>query len=235
MNVAAYRRSMGAGVAFVVLIVVGTLLGLSNMPNLSSDETAQTAAAKYQDFLSSSGHRTGLIIGAYLLIIAGIAFIWFTNGLRARLQAADPGDPIAGRFLSGLGAFGAAALAASGMASAVVAGAVSAGGEPVPTSGDAMRVVMDLSFPFVFVVFGLVSAAVVLTVSVSALRSGAFPGWVVHTGWLAALGSILAIVFVPMVLPLAWFLAVAIAGVISAGKPQAIASPVPAQTVGSAS
>lgn len=219
MNIAAYRRSMAAGIVFVILFVAGAITSLFNAPELKSSDTAQTAAAKYHDVLSSSGHRAGLVIGAYLLILAGIAFIWFVNGLRSRLEAAEPTDAIAPRVLSGLAVFGAGALAAGGMASAVVAGAVSADSEPVPASGDAMRIVMDMAFPFVFVVFGLVSAALILTLVVTALRNDTFPRWVVHTGWLGALGSVLGIMFTPMVLPMLWYLAVGIAGLAATAAP----------------
>ena len=197
---------MTAGIAFVILFVAGVLVFLGNTPSIKSKDTDAIASAKFVKQLSSSGHRAGLIISAYLLILAGIAFIWFTSGLRNRSAS-----PVGGRMVSALGVLGAGALAAAAMAVAVVAGAVSLGSEPVPQNGDAMRVVMDLAFPFLFVVFGLVSAALIGTIAVTGRTSG-LPSWLLNLAWVAVLGAVLGVIFIPIILPLLWFVLVAILG-----------------------
>jgi hypothetical protein len=126
----------------------------------------------------------------------------------------------------GLGVLGAAAMAAAAMAGASVAGSVSFGNEPVPLSGDAIRVVMGVFFPFLFVVFGLVSAALIATVAVVAVSTGILPRWVAYTGWLAVLGSLAGVVFLPFVLPLLWYLVVSIVGLTRASPaPVAMTAP----------
>lgn len=199
------RRSMAAGVVFVVLFVAGTLVSEGNAPTIGSNDSAAVAAGKYVAVLSSSGHRVGLLIGGYLLILAALAFIWFTAGLRARLA------PTLGHLVSGLGVLGAAAITTAAMTSAAIAGGVSFGGEPVPRDGETVRAVMDLTFPLLFVVFGLVSAALIAAVAISAKRAD-LPSWVLYSGWVAVIGCVFAVVFIPMVLPLLWYLAVAITG-----------------------
>ncbi len=205
MSAAQFRRSMAAGIAFVVLLVVGVLVSFGNSPNIKSKDSDATAAAKFVHTLSSSSHRTGILIGAYLVILAGLAFVWFTQGLRSRL------DTAAGRVVGALGVVGAAALTSAAMANAGEAGAISFGGDKVPQDGDTIQVVMNLFFPFVFVVFALASAAIIATVAVNARIAG-LPGWLGYTAWLAVVAGIVAVIFLPMVLVLLWYLAVAIAG-----------------------
>lgn len=208
MRLTAYRRSMVAGVVFVVLFVAGSVLSLANSPDPSSTHSPAAAAQKYVSYLSDSGHRAGLVIGAYLLIIAGLAFIWFTLGLRDRLGQ----HSMNGRLVASLGVFGAVALAAAGMCMAGTAGSVSLGGEPMLADGNAIRVVLDLVFPFVFVVFALAGAAVIGIVSTAALQGHGWPRWVGWFGAVAVLGSVLGVLLVPYVVPAAWFLVVAITG-----------------------
>lgn len=206
MNQSEMRRSMSAGIAFVVLFVAGVFVTDGNSPDIKDKDSAGVVAGKYVDTLSSSSHRTGLIIGAYLIVLAGIAFIWFTAGLRSRVSSTT-----ARRMVSGLGILGAAAMTAGAMASAVVPGSVSFGDEPLPQNGDTIRILMDLFFPFLFVVFGLASAALIAMIAVAG-RSSGLPSWIAYTGWLAVLGAILAVEFLPFALTLLWYLAVAIVG-----------------------
>jgi hypothetical protein len=160
-------------------------------------------------------------VSAYLLILAGLAFVWFTIGLRAWLA---PNLPL-GRLTSNLGVLGAGAMAAAAMSGAVVAGAVSLGEEPLPQNGDAIRVTMGLFYPFLFVVFGLISAALIATAVVAIRRSGILPRWVIYTGWIGVLGSLAGVLFFPMVLPLLWYLVVSIVGFTRGSPPAAVMSP----------
>ena len=216
------RRAMAAGIAFVVLFVAGVFLNFGDTPNIKSSDTNAAAAQKWVTELSGSGHRAGLIVSAYLLILAGLAFLWFTTGVRAWLAP----DLAIGRIISCLGVLGAAAMAAAGMGGASVAGSVSFGNEPVPQNGDAIRLVMETFYPFLFVVFGLVSAALIATVAVAVMRTGILPRWVAYTGWIAVLGSLAGVVFLPFVLPLLWYLVVSIVGLSRASPaPVAVTGP----------
>lgn len=211
MKPAELRRAMAAGIAFVVLFVVGIFITFGNSPNVKSSDTDAVAAGRYASKLSDSGARTGILVGAYLLVIAAIVFVWFTRALAELFES-----QFTGRIVGGLGVLGAAAVAAGAMASAVVAGMVSFGGEPVPKDGDTIRVPMEMAFPFLMVVFGLVSAAIAGTV---ALRATALPTWLRYAGVLAVLGGIFAVIFLPMALVMLWFLAVAIVGLVRPAAP----------------
>lgn len=223
MSIASKRASSAAGIVFVALFVIGTFMSLDtpDVSNLSSGVADQ----KTLHYLSTSSHRIEHVIGAYLLIVGGVLFVWFCLGLRARLEMAAPGNQTAGRLIALLAAVGAVLMTMAGMTSAVVAGAVSAGSEPLPANGSAARVVMDMTFPLLCVAFALMAAALIATVCVVGRGAGVLPSWLIYTGWLAVLGCIFGIIFLPMVLPMLWFLAVAIAGVASAGTASTGAAP----------
>lgn len=203
MTTAELRRAMSAGIAFVVLFVVGVFVSFGNSPDIKSDDNDAVTAAKYVAKLSDSGARAGILVGAYMLVVAALLFVWFSRALTQLVAS-----PAAGRLIGALGVLGAAAIAAGAMASAVMAGAVSFGTEPVPKDGDTIRVVMDLFFPFLFVVFALTSAAIAAVVAVRG-QPGLASG-LRYSAWLAVLGGIVAVIFLPMALVLLWYLAVAI-------------------------
>jgi hypothetical protein len=102
------------------------------------------------------------------------------------------------------------------MTSAGFAGAMSFGNEPVPQDGDTIRVVMDLTFPFILVVFALVSAALLAVFAADAYRSGR-RDWIARTAWLGVLGGIFGVFFLTLVLPVLWYLAVAVTGAMRPG------------------
>jgi hypothetical protein len=223
MTAAQQRRAMVAGMAFVVLFLAGVFVTFGNTPEIKSSDTAARASAKWVLEMSSSSHRVGLIIAAYLLIVGAIAFVWFCNGLRERLAA----SPAIGRLISGLSVLGAGAIGVAALiGGAGIAGAVEFGESPLPLNGEAIRITTELFFPFLFVVFGLVSAALIATATVSATRTAALPRWLIYGGWLGVLGSIFGVIFFPLALPLLWFLAVAIVGFARA-QPGADAEPAP--------
>jgi hypothetical protein len=74
-----------------------------------------------------------------------------------------------------------------------------------------------MSFPFLFVVFGLVSAAVIGAIAIGGSRAGVLPRWLAYTAILGVLGGVFGAIFLPMVLPLLWFLVLAIIGLRAAG------------------
>jgi hypothetical protein len=212
MTAAAYRRSMWAGILFVVLFVLGALMSMDS-PSFNSSDTATSEAQKWATYFAKSSHRTMHIVGAYLLIVGAIAFIWFCLGLRARLELAGVRETIPGRFVTALSVVAAGGMVASAMFTADIAGAVTFGQhEKAPVSGDAARWITDLTVPFLIVVFALASGAIIGAIVLATTRSAAFPRWVGYTGWLAGLGSITAVAFIPILLPLIWYLAVAVNG-----------------------
>lgn len=223
MNTARNRGAGAAGIVFVALFVVGTLFSLDGA-DLSDAASPGAADQQVLRYLSSSSNRVEHMIGAYLLILGAIAFLWFCQGLRAWLERAAPDDQTAGRLVTALSAVGAVMMVIAGMAAADVAGAVSAGGEPLPSSGGAARAIQDLTFPTLFVAFALVAAAVIATVAVAGRASEGLPRWLAVTAWVGVLGALGGIIFVPFVLPLLWFLAAGVT-LLARGARPALAQP----------
>jgi hypothetical protein len=212
---------MGAGVAFVVLFVASVLLMLGDIAEVKSSDSPARAGEKWLHELSSSGHRVGLLIGGYALIFAAIAFVWFCNGLRERLAL----SPSSGRLVTALSVLGAASITVAALLGAAFAGSVELGNVPLPANGETIWIVSELFFPFMFVVFSLVSAVVIGVITVSA--SDALPRWLRYAGWVGVLGSLAGVMVLPFVLALLWYLAVAIVG-LRARAAAAPPAPVPA-------
>lgn len=204
-----WRRAMGAGVIFVVLLVVGVMISLSNSPDIKKKDTQATAAAKYVTYLSDSGHRAGIIVGAYLIVLAALAYIWFAQALRTSVTSTS----FSGRAIAGLATFAGGGVAVGAVLYASPAGSYSFGDEPLP-AGDTARVVMDVFVPCLLLVFGLATALILAIMAVGLRRAGTFPSWVSYTAWLGVLGGIFAVEFLPILLPLLWFLVFAIVGLV---------------------
>lgn len=213
------RRAMIAGIVFVILFVVGALLMFTNTPETKSSETAAEQAQKWVTELSSSSNRTGLIVGGYLLIFAGLAYVWFTNGLRGWIGR----DDLTGRAIMSLGVLGAGAIFAAAMMGTAVAGAVAFGNEALPQNGDVIRIVMGLLFPFLFVVFAVVSAALIVVVALAGRAAGQLPSWLFYTAVLGVLGAVFSVIGPPVILMLLWLLALSIVGLVRARSPAAAA------------
>lgn len=207
MSVRAYRAAMLSGVAFALLLFFGTGQMFGPTPD-TSGKTADVVQQKWADFVADSGHRTGVIVGGFMMTLAAIALIWFASAIRERLA------PGAGPM------FGFAVLAATGVAlSAAGPLAVTAGhtfgNDPVPTDGNTVWLVFSVAFPALLVTFGLAIAAFIATILVTG--RGVLPMWLIIFGWLAVLGAIFAVEFIPAALVILWFLAFGIYGAVRPG------------------
>ena len=210
-SISEIRRSMAAGVAFAVLFVAGVLTTFGNTPNIKKHDSREVVARKYVDFLSSGGHRAGLLVGGWLLLLAAIALVWFTVGLGARLDS-----DFTGRAVAHLGVLGAASIGGAAILSTSVAGSRTFGNNKVLPDGQTIKVIMDPAFPLLFVDFGLVSAAIMVLVALTSRGMG-LPSWLWYGTWVAAVAGVVAVWFFPMVLVVLWYLIVAVMGAMAPG------------------
>lgn len=199
------RAGMAAGIAFPILMIVGTSLIFSHTPD-TEDTTASKLAQDWVDTMKNSSDRRAIIIGSFLLVFAAIALVWFASAARDRYAAAAGGPLVP---FAGLAAVGVATSMAGPLA---VAGGITFGGEPLPSDGTPIWYLTSLMYPMLLLVFGLAVAAFIATLLVTA--HGALPTWLVVFGWIAVLGGVLAVLFLPTLLTLLWFLAAGIHGVI---------------------
>src|SRR4051794_21401681 len=107
VSLRAYRAAMLAGVAFALLLFFGSGQMFGSTPD-TSNKTADVVSKLWATWLADSGHRTSVIIGAFLCMLAAIALVWFAAALRTRVA---PGStPL----------MGFAVLAAGGIAAGTV-------------------------------------------------------------------------------------------------------------------
>ena len=195
-----------AGLGFVLAFFAG--LVLTDVPD-ASNTTAEAIR-----FYAEDANRVKTILAAYLFGVAGICFVGFLVGLVGMLRAADARSPlpiaalVAGTVYLGLllaagGAFVApsATLALdpehSGKATADVANLA----RGLAILGDWLLL---MSGPFA-------AAALVASVSIAALRTGALRPWLAWGGLGIALTLLAGVLFFPLFVFLLWVLAVSVA------------------------
>lgn len=182
------------GIAFVVLFVAGFMT--------FSTPTSNKDTVKWARWWTDSGHRVGAVIGAYLMVLGVLAFVWFMWALRRRLD--DDGGPMV--VFGGL--FVAMALV-SALIRASIPGAKLFGNTPVP-SGDFARQFDQIGFALLLVAGALSAGAFTAFVSYAARRRAILPGWLTMAGYVVAALQVIAGFFFPFVLFILWVLVTAI-------------------------
>jgi hypothetical protein len=193
-----------AGIAFVVLFVAGVSLSVGNIP--SADDSAQKIANFYND----KGNRAQVIIGAYLLWLAGVFFIWFLASLRTRLLAVEgaPGRLTSIVFGSGLVFVAMLMVAAACFAS--IAGDITFGDEKF-VSVDGARFIPELGYPILLIGGAFAAIAMIDMASILIVRTGVLPRWIGWFGFFAAVALLFAVIFIPILALLLWVLFVSVA------------------------
>jgi hypothetical protein len=184
-----------AGIVFVVLFVAGT--SLNNLP--STDEHTTTIANYYND----KSNRAQIIIGSYLLVLAGVFFFWFLASLRVKLLAAEgaPGRLTSIVFGGGL-VFVALLMAAAGSLMTVAAD-ITFGGDQF-LDADSARFLPQLAYPLLLIGGMFAAIAMIDAASVLIVRTGVLPRWIGWFGFVAAIVLLFAALFLPVVALLLW-------------------------------
>ena len=190
------RLGTWMGIVFVVLFVAGFVV----FPTPDSGKAKDTI--KWQRWWLDSGHRTGAVIGAYLMVLGLLAFIWFLSSLRDRLGARG------GLAVTFGSVFVAIGLVSTLMRAAVPGGRVF-GDIPVP-AGDFARQFDNLGFGLLLVAGALAAGAFVIATSYLARQGGLLPGWLTIAGFVVGVVQLAAAFFFPLVLFVLWVLVLAI-------------------------
>jgi hypothetical protein len=163
-----------SGTAFAVLLVLGWFLSGGDAPDYTAANDDWTTWA--EDNQSKSG------IGALLILLGGVAFLYFAGTIRNVLERAETTARGSGALANV--AFGGAlvGIAGIGMALVTVASATSEGSDADPT---AIRAVASASAgPYLVAAMGF--ATLLGAAGLSTLRSGVFSRW---TGVVALVGA----------------------------------------------
>ena len=188
-----------SGVAYVVLFLVGILAG---------GEGAGDSPEEHVAYYADAGNRAKDFVIFFVLVAAGLAFLWFLAGLRGILVRAE-GEVARWTAL----AYGAGITSVAlflGAAALFVAPAGSAGEESFrDVNPSAVNIVGNAGYAM-FVCSIMVAGMLVLAVSIVTLRTLVFPRWLSLAGFVVAPLLLVAIFFVPVFLWLAWVLAVSV-------------------------
>jgi preprotein translocase subunit YajC len=201
------RYGAAAGVLFVILVVVGSLI--SGAPP-SPDDSVREIADYYED------HTGTIKAGAFLTGLATVAFLWFLGSLWSTLRRSEDTRRLA-TIATGGGIVGLITAITSIALNATVALAI-----------DSTGATASVNPKFIYLLSGTIAgmgnfgiAVLVGATAVAALRTGVFPAglaWasvVLAVGWLVAglivasdATAIFTIGFVAFLLWLIWVLVV---------------------------
>jgi hypothetical protein len=201
MNIRSERLAGFSGLLFVALFIAGSLL--LDIPGHDDSDVV------LNEFYVNGTGRLRVTVSAYLLSLAGLAFICFLAPLCSRLEAAEREPTQLARVAFACGVIFAAMLLISGaLQSPTYAVYIDLFDEPHSELGRA--VIPHLGYSVLILGFlpaGLVAALVSLLI----LRTRTFPAWLAWLGLLAAILSMLGILFMPLVGYFIWVLAMSIA------------------------
>lgn len=188
-----------SGVAYAVLFLVGILAG---------GEGAGDSPEEHVAYYSDAGNRAKEFAIFFLLVAAGLAFLWFLAGLRGILVRAE--GEVARWTALAYGAGIASTALFLGAAALFVAPAGSAGEESFrQVDPSAANIVGNAGYAM-FVCSIMVAGMLVLATSIVAMRTLVLPRWLGIAGFVVAPLLLLAVFFVPAFLWLAWVLAVSV-------------------------
>jgi hypothetical protein len=195
-----------SGIVFVVLF----LIGFGAVGN--SGDTGAEVLAFFDE------NRVQTIVAFFVLLASAVAYVWFVAAVRSVLARAEP-EP---RGLTGLG-FGAGLVTATLLivGAAPLAALSDTAGDAEAGIADAFYLVGSLSYPLLTGGIG-VSSLLALAVGIVALRTRVLPRWLGLVSVVAAPFILVAVLFLPIFVFLAW---VAVVSVVLLMQPQASAAP----------
>ena len=189
------KSAARAGAVFVVLFTSG-LVALGDLLGSFADSDST-----FVDHFSDSGNRAKEIAGSYLLVLAGVCFVWFANAL-AEVRN-DRRTPIVVTA-----SLSAGAMIVAGLASMTVPLSISFAGLTDDTPFGEGQAVLP-QFGSVALTIGSMLPAAAFVVIV-ARTPGLLPRWLSVAGYPVAALLLVAITVAPMLLFSIWIAAVSV-------------------------
>jgi Domain of unknown function (DUF4386) len=191
-----------SGIVFVVLMLVGASFVL-DVPK--GDASSQEIAS----YLTDSGNHTRNIVGAYLWVLGGLAFLGFAAGLRAVFRQAE-GDPgTLSNLVFGAGVLFTAVWSVSAAALASVAYAVEFSDAPV-SNPDLVTVLPSLGGLLLLLGGGFAGILLLAATSILIFRTGALPRWLAWFGIVLAITLVFDVPYMNILPLVAWVLGASI-------------------------
>ena len=191
-----HRWTALSGIVFVGLMLTGASFIL-DVPK--ADASAQEIAG----YLADSDNLMRTIVGAYLWVLGGLAFLGFVAGLRTVLRRAE-GDPgTLSSLVFGAGVAFTAVWSVSAVALATVAYAVGISGAPV-SDPDVVRVLPQMGSLLLLLGGGFAGILLLLASSIVIYRTAVLPRWLAGFGILVAIALAFDVTYMNIVPLLAW-------------------------------
>ena len=198
-----HRWAALSGIVFVVLMLVGAAF-VGDVPK--GDASAQEIAS----YLTDSGNHTRNIIGAYLWVLGGLAFLGFVTGLRSVLRRAE-GDPgTLSNLVFGAGVVFTAVWSVSAAAIASVAYAVEFSDARV-TNPDLVTVLPSLGGLLLLLGGGFAGILLLAATSILIFRTGVLPRWLAWLGIPVAIALVVDVTYMNILPFVGWVLVASIA------------------------
>ena len=196
------RVCLLGGAAFVVLMVVGSILLFGGQPDTSENQQ------KVLDYWADGGHRDKVNIGWLIVGLGVLAFVWFVAAVRRRILDQQPDS-----FLAGAATIGGGLYATSLMTAISLEVAIKTMSDDTykHTVYPALIHAADDGSYVIHAGGGVGIATFILAVSIAALRAGSVPRWVAIVSIVVGVISLAQIMFFPIFLMLAWVLVASIA------------------------
>ena len=170
------------------------------------DASAQEIAS----YLTDSGNHTRNIIGAYLWVLGGLAFLGFVTGLRSVLRRAE-GDPgTLSNLVFGAGVVFTAVWSVSAAAIASVAYAVEFSDARV-SNPDLVTVLPSLGGLLLLLGGGFAGILLLAATSILIFRTGVLPRWLAWLGIVVAVSLVFDVAYMNILPLVGWVLVASIA------------------------
>ena len=208
------RWAISSAIVFAVLYVAGFITLFSGLPSYdSTQDSIDTINKNVIDTYSDPTKRGIAVIGAYVIVIAVVALVYLVSGLRARMRRLGANDIVADLVFA-TGVIAAVLMSAGALTAATIAGDLSIGNEPL-FSADVMRALPQVAYPLILIGGMLALAVVIGVTSWMSVRGHLLPRWLGYFGVLAFLAAVSAVLFVPQILVMLWFLAIGIVAAVN--------------------
>jgi hypothetical protein len=194
-----------SGLVFAALWVIAFLV-----VRTGAGDTDEEILSYYAD----SGNRNKEITAFFLILAAGLFYLWFLAVLRSRLRLREGEPGTASALVLASGCVSAALFFVSAYLFSAPAWATSQ--DDFTLDPDTYRLITDMGYG-VWVGAQFVAIIAVLSASYVALRTGAFPRWVGWIGFPVALLLLFAFAFIPFFVFLGW---ITLISVLMAWRPE---------------
>jgi hypothetical protein len=205
-----FRWGALAGVGYVVLFAIGTIMIFGNSPDSSS------APGKIVAYYSQSGHRDRMNIGWVLGALGILCFVCFLIALRQTVRRLEGEDG----FLSGLVTVGGGIYATLALAALAVNSAIRTMSDDTyhHTVYPGLIHAADDTAWILHASGGVGTALMVIAASVAGMRAGAVSRWLGWVGVAAGILSVGLLLFFPWFIFALWMLVVSIGLFVRSGR-----------------